>query len=519
MSDNVRPDGRHDDVSAEDVFARVTDAVFASDGEWRLTYLNERAERVFDSDPETPCGGVVWEELPDAVASTFRPELERAMETQDPVTFEAFHPPLDTWFEVRAYPSETGLSVYLRDISDRVGKQDTLESREESLRRAYEVIADPDLSFPEQVDALLDVVRNAVGTDYATLSHVRGDRYVFEAVACPDDADLQPGDAVPVEATNCERVVATERTLVLNDVETDAPELADRAGNAEWGISCYLGAPVTVDGEPYGTFCFYDMEARSADFSDWEVTFVELLSNWVSAELERQRQNERLESFASMLAHELRNPLTIAQLYSDSAADGDAAAAEEVAAALDRIEELIDVLLVIARGSDSEIDREAVELADVAAEAWADVAADESEFAVETDRSVAADPIHLQHLLENLFRNAVEHGSTSRQPMAEDVEGNDRSGVTVRVGDLPGGFYVADDGTGIPEEEREKVFESGYTTGDNGMGLGLTFVTQLANAYGWTCAVTDSDEGGARFEFTDVDRPDGTADGERTGET
>jgi signal transduction histidine kinase len=104
---------------------------------------------------------------------------------------------------------------------------------------------------------------------------------------------------------------------------------------------------------------------------------------------------------------------------------------------------------------------------------------------------------------------AADHDSASTQSAAEDaVEGDSAATdrLTVRVGELAGGdgFYVEDDGPGIPEAERERVFEAGYTTDHNGIGLGLTFVAQLADAYGWEYALTEGSDGGARFEFTNV---------------
>ncbi|RDI71108.1 PAS domain S-box protein [Halopelagius longus] len=187
--------------------------------------------------------------------------------------------------------------AYEREL---VTRRTELQERERTLRDAYEIIADPSLSLSERIDSLLSVVRKTVGTDYATLSRVQDDEYVFEAIDAPSEADLRVGDSIPLSATNCERVVETERTLVLRDVDEDAPELADRAGNAEWGISCYLGAPVFVDGEVYGTFCFYDMDARAEKFSDWEVTFIDVLSNWVGNELERERDTDRLAALNSL---------------------------------------------------------------------------------------------------------------------------------------------------------------------------------------------------------------------------
>jgi len=76
--------------------------------------------------------------------------------------------------------------------------------------------------------------------------------------------------------------------------------------------------------------------------------------------------------------------------------------------------------------------------------------------------------------------------------------------LTVTVGNVAGGFYVADDGTGIPAEERDEVFEAGYSTTNSGAGLGPNIVQEIVQAHGWEISVTDSDGGGARFEITGV---------------
>jgi signal transduction histidine kinase len=100
--------------------------------------------------------------------------------------------------------------------------------------------------------------------------------------------------------------------------------------------------------------------------------------------------------------------------------------------------------------------------------------------------------------------DAVEHSSTSDRPEADDSVEHSDDVVTVRVGPLEDGFYVEDDGEGIPEADRRRVFEAGYTTDEGGIGLGLTFIAQLAEIYDWNCDLTESDEGGARFEFSGV---------------
>jgi len=167
-----------------------------------------------------------------------------------------------------------------------------LRRRERTLREVYQVLASP-RSFADTVDALFELFRAELGTGFATLSrvHVEADEYIFERVLAPEGVDLQPGDRTTLSTLpNCERVVERAETLVCHDVDAVAPELAD----PEWGIECYLGAPVVVDGEVYGTFCFYDVDARSEAFTQWDATVVDLLGKWASQEISRRRHVDRV---------------------------------------------------------------------------------------------------------------------------------------------------------------------------------------------------------------------------------
>ena len=115
-----------------------------------------------------------------------------------------------------------------------------------------------------------------------------------------------------------------------------------------------------------------------------------------------------------------------------------------------------------------------------------------AELRLAEDLTFTADETRLQRLFENLFRNALDHGGPD---------------VTVTVGVLPdrSGFYVSDDGPGIPEDERESVLEPGYTTHEEGTGFGLAIVSEVVTAHGWEIQVTESDAGGARFEIRGVE--------------
>lgn len=113
---------------------------------------------------------------------------------------------------------------------------------------------------------------------------------------------------------------------------------------------------------------------------------------------------------------------------------------------------------------------------------------------VESDvGTIEADESRLHGLFENLFRNAVEHA------------GDD---VTVRVGRLTDetGFYVEDDGPGIPADDRDEIFDHGFTTSEEGTGYGLSIVAEIVAGHGWDITVSESDTGGTRFEITDTDQ-------------
>ena len=209
-------------------------------------------------------------------------------------------------------------------------------------------------------------------------------------------------------------------------------------------------------------------------------------------ERELEQKIERLDAFASTISHDLRNPLSVAQGQLELAAtEADSEHFEPIKRAHTRMESMIDDLLTLARDGSSAIDPEPIVLAAMVEKCWANTETGDATLVIEVEQTIRADSDRLKHILENLFRNAVEHG------------GDD---VTVTVGDEDDGFYVEDDGVGIPPADRETVFEDGYSSKPDGTGFGLSIVKQGTEAHGWRINVTDSPTGGARFKITGVER-------------
>ncbi|MFW5937694.1 MAG: PAS domain S-box protein [Halanaeroarchaeum sp.] len=209
-------------------------------------------------------------------------------------------------------------------------------------------------------------------------------------------------------------------------------------------------------------------------------------------QLRLERQNERLEEFASVVSHDLRNPLNVASGRLDlTPADDEHVRAAE--GALERMESIIDDVLTLARDGTAVEETEPIDLEATVGDAWRTVPAADADLDVGSLPAVVADEGRVRRILENLFRNSIEHGG---------------SDVTVRVESIEDGFSVEDTGQGIPEEARDRVFESGYTRSDSGTGLGLAIVRQLAQAHGWSVSLATGADGGARFEFTGLDVAD-----------
>lgn len=215
-----------------------------------------------------------------------------------------------------------------------------------------------------------------------------------------------------------------------------------------------------------------------------------------------ERQNKQLERFASVLSHDLRNPLSVAQGYVDLLTEEtDSLYTEKVVGALARMETMVDDTLELTRQGRVVTDPDPVSIGEITTDAWANVVTGSATLVVESDRTVVGDAHRIQRLLENLFRNAVEHGSTGVRTVSG---GGDVVGPTVTVADLADGFVVCDDGPGIPAADRDVVLDFGYSTTESGTGLGLSIVTEIADAHGWDVHVTEAASGGARFEFSGV---------------
>lgn len=280
--------------------------------------------------------------------------------------------------------------------------------------------------------------------------------------------------------------------LVAAYEELTATAPGEQVSGGEQTLS-YAGRDITMDSSPI----FDDRERHVG----W-VLLLQDITEQKQRERDLKEQIEKLDQFASVVSHDLRNPINVAQGYvQHTQATGEIEHLDKTTEAFERMEAIIEDVLALAREGQTVTDPQRVSLEATAREAWGTVETRGAALSIPEDVLIVADEDRLTRLFENLFRNALEHG------VAEEGTASDLTltvGVTARTGtDLT--FFVADDGIGIPEENLDDVLEGGFTTNTDGTGLGLSIVEQIATAHDWTVTVTHSEAGGARFEFSSVD--------------
>ncbi len=230
------------------------------------------------------------------------------------------------------------------------------------------------------------------------------------------------------------------------------------------------------------------------EITGWQSVLLRDITELQQSRTQLEAQNERLSNVASTISHDLRNPINVAaghiQLLESKLDDENLRThVAKTRDAHERMLDIIDDILTIAREGETVDQTERVDLDTAARSAWSNVTTESGTLTIESSRSFRADRSKLLTIFENLFRNAFDHGP-------EDVE--------VTVGATEAGFYVADDGPGISENLHDSIFEFGYTTGDDGTGLGLAIVQTMAQSHGWTVELDESYDEGARFVVTGV---------------
>jgi PAS domain S-box-containing protein len=408
----------------------------------------------------------VWDVIPDDSVDRYRERFRTAMETQEPATFEIYEPDFDAWYEYNLYPSESGLSVYFRDITDRVEYERQLAK--------YETIVETidDGIYVKDEDGHFTMVNDA----YAALTGYDREELIGEHASLVVDEDT----------------IEQSRETLTASGDGRTPAMEAEIHTAE-------GDRVPVE----GTFA-----TLRTDDSQEEIGVVRDVTDRKERERELEASNERLEQFAYAASHDLQEPLRMVSSYlqliegrytDDLDADGE----EFIAYAVDgaeRMREMIDGLLEYSR-IDSQGDPfepvalDAV-LEDVLTDLQVMIERSDAEITAESLPEVEGDPRQLRQLFQNLLSNAIEYSGDEPPRVHVSAE---RAGRYWRVS-------VRDEGIGIPDDDSDRVFQvfqrlHGREEYD-GTGIGLAICRRIVERHGGRIRVDSEPGDGATFTFT-----------------
>lgn len=471
-----------------------------------ITYVSPAVSAVLGYEPRELIGedgfGYQPPETAEAVAQAIERVLDNPSEAQTVRTKFRHADGSMRWVEStlrNAVDDEVidGILVSSRDITERQEQKEQLRNREQQLSQLHKATRELlSAETPQEV-----ATRASTAAVNILEFELNGIHYFDESVnglaptAVSERSDELFDDVPVIDAGIAWEAFQDGEMRVCNDVRA-----ADELYNTDTPVRSEIVVPLAEEG------VFIISSTEEGAFEDSDIELARILAANTEAALERvrkekqlrsreatlEKKNNRLEEFTSVVSHDLRNPLTVAQGRLEVVKqECESEHIDAVMRAQDRMEALISDLLALASQGQAIDEMERINLAELARKCWANVATDDATRHINAEQTIRCDRSRLQQLLENLMRNAIDHGTAD---------------LTVTVGMLEDGFYIADDGPGIAEHEREQLFDAGYSTREDGTGFGLSIVKQIVEAHGWSISVGESEAGGARFEITGVEK-------------
>ncbi len=390
--------------------------------------------------------------------------------------------------------------------------------REEFLRESYQITADPDLEFGAKVERLLELGRDWMGLDAAGVTHLPSwdDRFRNEyTVGYGDDAADESDEfwTDPGEGRYCRKAIESDEPVGMADVR--GTEWEDDKIHREHGLTCYLGTKVMDGSTPYGTLWVGSTEPRDHEFTETERTFLELMGQWVSYEIEREHReqaleesNERLEQFAYAASHDLQEPLRmvssylqlIESRYGDSFDEDGEEFLDFAIDGADRMREMIDGLLKYSRVETQGEPFESVELETVLDDVLEDlqIQINESNAKVVAEElpCIEGDGSQLRQVFQNLIENAIVYNESLSPQIHIDAKRR-RNEWEVSV---------HDNGVGIDPDDQERifsVFDRLHSRDEyDGTGLGLALCERIVERHDGEMWVESDPNQGSTFSFT-----------------
>ena len=490
ISDRKRAQAEADQARAaiDRILESVTDAFVALDRDWRYTYVNERAARIFNRRREDLIGKQIWSEFPEGVGQPFHRAYERAMREGVEVQFEEYYPPYDAWFENRIYPSADGISIVFQDVTIRKRAERALLDAKANLEnKVLERTAALDEAM-RLLDAIIDHLPNPVFYKDAELRFLGANR-AYEQAFGVQRAEMLGKTVLelPYLSPPERRRYQDEQLALLASGTTIRREAAMPFADQREHQTLYSVKGIfRTDGSPAGVV------GSIVDITPLKESEAALAKAMRAAEAA-----DRLKSaFLATMSHELRTPLNSIIGFTGILAQGLAGPLNEEQAKqlgmvrgsarhlLALINDVLDISKIEA--GQMTVHSEPLELQALLERVLASVKplADRKSLALRLNAApslprIVSDGRRVEQILINLVNNALKF--TERGSITVEATAASDGGVRLRV---------LDTGEGIRPDDLARLFQpftqidTGLTRKHEGTGLGLAICKRLASILG-----------------------------------
>jgi PAS domain S-box-containing protein len=496
----------------------LTDAFFTIDRDWRFTYVNREAERMFRLPRAELLGSHMLARFPEVRGTFAHQEYERALRDNVAVQFETFYPPRGTWFDSRAFPSTQGLAVYARDVTAVRQADEARKHTENALRESN-----------EQFEQLADNITDAFWIRSPDMQKVHYVSPAFERIWGRPAETLY---ASPEQwsdftlAEDRERVVAAFAGLTRDVPSLDIEyRIVRPGGEIRWvrvrgfqvrdAARTLIRLTGIVTDTTERQFAAEALRTSLEEVSRANEALRAEIGERKLAEDAAETANRAKSEFLANMSHEIRTPLNGVLGMTDLALGTDLSTEQREYLDMAKAsgESLMTVINDILDFSKIEAGQLAVEvipfdLSDSLAAALkllatrAQVKGLELAYEIRPDVPTAllGDPSRLRQVITNLIGNAIKFTEHGEVVLRVSVETQTDDEATLR-------FSVSDTGIGIPQEQQEAIFKP-FTQADGtttrkygGTGLGLAISTNLVALLGGRIWLESETGKGSTFSF------------------